>query len=668
MFEHAYWIWPTEVFGKNQRADFFFCASLTEIPTAASAFIATETKYWLFVNGRPVVMDGELFRESTPGNGYFDRVDLAPHLRLGENEIAVHVWYFGGGGRNNSFCEKPGLLLSCPALSLVSDGSTPCRLDDAYYTPAEEKPSYLYGGDNTAYDARIRPFSLCPTFADTTPAVILGGYGDAPWGTPEERPVPLLYFSPRIRCFSADKPKNKKIIRQIPGQYICSLPHAAHVSPYIRLRAKGGEKIDIRSDRYEVHGGPGDTKNVYRGHRAEYVCREGEQEFEMLDWIFGEKLFFTVPDGAEVLELGYRISGYPADAPVTAFTCNDPALNRLYGKCVRTLQVCMRENFMDCPDRERGQWIGDVSVQAPQVTRILDANAMLLLKKAIRDFIRLRKGDRLVGNVPGDNFSELPSQSLNAIGEWGMIASYYRATGDREILALAFEPAVRYLRLWETDGDGVVLPRRGNWEWYDHLFNIDKPILNVCWYASALRFARTMGEILDDHRFDEFLKERLDAIGRTFEGRYWHEREGYYASGDFADDRANAMAVLAGLCSPDKYPAVRCVLTSVFNSTPYMEYYVLAALCEMGYKADAIARMKCRYQPLIENENSTLWEDFFQLGTRNHAWSGGPAAILLQYFAGLQEDRSTAETDIAPLTGLRCHYVNREGMHDCIVK
>ena len=192
MFDHAYWIWPTQQFGKNQRANFFFHASLTEIPTAAPAFIATETKYWLFVNGRPVVMDGELFRESTPGNGYFDRVDLAPHLRLGENEIAVHVWYFGGGGRNNSFCEKPGLLLSCPALSLVSDGSTPCRLDDAYYTPAEEKPSYLYGGDNTAYDARIRPFSLCPTFADTTPAVILGGYGDAPWGTPEERPVPLL--------------------------------------------------------------------------------------------------------------------------------------------------------------------------------------------------------------------------------------------------------------------------------------------------------------------------------------------------------------------------------------------------------------------------------------------------------------------------------------------
>ena len=667
MFSNAFWIWPTSDSHKNQRANFHFRTELNEIPETVPVYIACETKYWLFVNGELTVLDGGLFRESTPGNGYYDCVDLASHLRIGQNEIAVHVWYFGNGGRNNSYCPKPGLLFSCPVLHLYSNETTPCFIDNAYYTPTEETPSYLYGGDNTAYDARIRPFSLCPTFENASAAQVLGAPGDAPWGTPEERPIPQLFFTPRVRFYSADKPENEKIVQHAHGKYICSLPYAAHVSPYIRVRAAGGEIIDIRSDRYEVHGGPGDTKNVYRGHRAEYVCREGEQEFEMLDWIFGEKILFTIPDSVEVLELGYRESGFPSMVP-TVVICSDPDLNRLYTKCVQTLRICMRENFMDCPDRERGQWIGDVSLQSHQVIRILDDNAMLLLKKAIRDFIRLRKGDRLVGNVPGDNFSELPSQSLNAIGEWGMIAAYYNATGDREILALAFEPAVRYLMLWETDEDGVVLPRRGNWEWYDHLYNLDKPILNICWYTSALRFALTMAQILGDHRFDEFLHTRLDAIERTFDNRYWKPQNGYFASGEFADDRANAMAVLAGLCSPDKYSAVRYLLLSVFNSSTYMEYYVETALCEMGYKADALSRMKCRYQPLIENENSTLWEDFFHLGTRNHAWSGGPAAILLRYFVGIQDDRSVKETDIAPLTSLRCWFDNKEKMYDCIEK
>jgi hypothetical protein len=322
----------------------------------------------------------------------------------------------------------------------------------------------------------------------------------------------------------------------------------------------------------------------------------------------------------------------------------------------------MRENYMDCPDRERGQWIGDVSVQAPQVAYLLDRNGMLLLRKAICDFINLRGGDVLMGNVPGDHAGELPSQSLNAISEWGMIATYYRATKDREILKLAFEPAVRYLMLWETDGEGVVIPRNGGWEWYDHLYNCDRILLNICWYQSALRFACYMAEELEDHRFDGFLSARRNAIEATFDARYWNEGGGFYTSNGYADDRANAMAVLAGLCPADRYERIRYLLMSVFTATPYMENYVLIALCEMGFKADAFRRMMCRYRPLIDSPNTTLWEDFFHLGTRNHAWSGGPATVLLRYFAGIREDLEVEEPDsIFPLTSLEYSFVNRAG-------
>ena len=121
------------------------------------------------------------------------------------------------------------------------------------------------------------------------------------------------------------------------------------------------------------------------------------------------------------------------------------------------------------------------------------------------------------------------------------------------------------------------------------------------------------------------------------------------------------MAVLSGLCPKERYPKIRYILTSVFNSTTYMENYVLIALCEMGYKADAFKRMMCRYQPLIKNENTTLWEDFFHLGTKNHAWSGGPATVLLRYFAGIGPDLSVTETDIAPIGRLRCRFIGADG-------
>ena len=289
----------------------------------------------------------------------------------------------------------------------------------------------------------------------------------------------------------------------------------------------------------------------------------------------------------------------------------------------------MRENFMDCPDRERGQWIGDVSVQAPQVFICLSESAKALLRKAIVDFITLRKGDVLVGNVPGDNYSELPAQSLNAISELGMLANYYANTKEKEILELAFEPAVAYLKLWEMGEDGFIVTREGNWNWFDHNYNIDDKVLENCWYYSALKYALFMGQELNDGRYTEFLTERKASIEKAFEKAFWTGKG--YSSGKVMDDRANAMAVLSGLAKEEHYAQLREVLVTVFNATTYMEGYVLEALCRMGYKEDAYLRMISRYYPLIVNENTTLWEDFYLLGTKNHAWSGAPLTIVSRY-------------------------------------
>ena len=654
MFENSKWIWFNEKSQANDRVNFIIEKNLDCIPEVATLNIGCETKYWLFVNEKLIVFDGGLFRESKPDGGYFDKVDITEHLQIGTNRIIIHVWYFGNGGRNNSYCKKAGVIFECNELSIYSDEDILCEKDCAYYTTQIENPSYLYGGHNVAYNAEIKPFSLCPESSSLIKATALGFYGNKPWGELVERPVPLFWFSDRIKC---DFVKNGH-------KYLINLPNAKQFSPYFKVIASGGEKIDVRSDRYNVNGGPGDF-NFYFGHRAEYICCGGEQEFEMLNWIFGEKIIFTIPDGVTIIELGYRESGY--DSKVTGrFECDNPAVNKLFNKCVQTLKICMRENYMDCPDRERGQWIGDVSVQAPQVIYLLDKNGLLLLKKAINDFINLRKGDRLVGNVPGDNYTELPPQSLNAISEFGMIATYYQTSKDIEVLKLAFEPAINYLKLWRTDNDGVVVTRAGDWEWYDHLYNIDKEILNICWYYSALKFAQFMASELKCEKHNDFIAGRMKAIERNFNSRYW--KGSFYSSDKVIDDRANAMAVLSGLCEKNNYPAVRYILMSVFNSTTYMENYVLMALCEMGYKKDAFLRMMSRYQPLIDNENSTLWEDFFHLGTKNHAWSGGPATILFKYFAGVNFDYSTSETDITPLKWVRSEFEDNEGNHIVIEK
>ena len=68
-----------------------------------------------------------------------------------------------------------------------------------------------------------------------------------------------------------------------------------------------------------------------------------------------------------------------------------------------------------------------------------------------------------------------------------------------------------------------------------------------------------------------------------------------------------------------------------------MEYYVLESLCAMGEFSLAEQRMCERYSEMINEDYSTLWENWIKKdGTSNHAWSGGPLVIMSKHIAGIK--------------------------------
>ncbi|HZG58184.1 alpha-L-rhamnosidase C-terminal domain-containing protein [Paenibacillus sp.] len=633
----ANWIWGPADGPANGWTIFRKTFELPCAPGSAEAWISAESKYWLWLNGRLVVFEGGLNRGPTPGAAYFDRVDLKPFAVEGSNTIAALVWYWGNEGRNNTDSGQGGLLFQAAFDDVVvrSDRSWRMRVHPAYGPTDRPLPSYLYGGHNIGFDARLDIDGWHRNDFDDgrwEQATEKGVPPCSPWGKLTERPIPLLKFD-AIRPYAGSE------VRDAEGGnggkvYDAILPYAMQFTPYLKIEAdREGLKLDIRSDRYAVKGGPGDSHHEYLGHRTEYTTKRGIQEFESLDWLFGERAIYTVPEGVRVLELGYRESGYDA-AIAGSFACSDPFLNKLYEKCARTLYVCMRDNYMDCPDRERGQWIGDVSSQVPQTFYVLDRKADRLTVKAISDFVEWRDGAVLRGNVPGAHSSELPSQSLNAIGEFGMILSYYWHSGDASVVHRAYPAAKDYLALWRDGRDGLIEPRSGDWRWYDHGEFVDGTVLENAWYYTALKAAADMASMIGRPESEiAWFRSRAAGIRDRFDLAFW-KGDGYRSEG-FLDDRANALAVLAGLAGPDKLETIRGVLRNVRHASPYMEGYVLEAMFLAGDADGAMARMRERYAPLVNNENSTLWEDFEILGTRNHAWSGGPLTVLAKYAAGV---------------------------------
>jgi len=229
--------------------------------------------------------------------------------------------------------------------------------------------------------------------------------------------------------------------------------------------------------------------------------------------------------------------------------------------------------------------------------------------------------------------------SIGSTGFW----TYSFFSGDMETLATVYPGMKRYLEIWDMQPDGLVVPRRGAWEWGDWGANIDMPILYNAWYYIGLQGLRNAAIELRKDADLPWIDARMKSIEAAFNKTFWNGTEyrspGY---GGLTDDRSNAMAVIAGFAGPDKYPALLEVFRKQAHASPYMEKYVLEALCIMDQPAFAQQRIKQRFAKMVNHPDyTTLWEGWgigaegFGGGTINHAWSGGPLTIMSQYFAGI---------------------------------
>jgi alpha-L-rhamnosidase len=298
---------------------------------------------------------------------------------------------------------------------------------------------------------------------------------------------------------------------------------------------------------------------------------------------------------------------------------------------------------MDCPDRERAQWWGDVTLQMEQAFYALDRQSDLLARKGILELINWQREDSTIYSpVPAGNWhSELPMQMLASVGYYGFW-NYFLYTADTAVIKEVYPGVRRYLHVWGTGDDGLVLARNVGWTWGDWGDNRDMNLLFNLWYSLALKGFENMAVLLDEDSDALWARETNERLKREFHERFWTGVA--YRHPDYkgeTDDRAHALAVLSGTAPASIYPLIRQVLLTEYHASPYMEKYVLEALIHMGYVEAALNRMRDRYRPQVESELTTLWEGWgigaegFGGGTYNHGWSGGPLTMLSRYVAGL---------------------------------
>ena len=624
--------------------------TLSSKPTSLIARIATDTKYWLWINDQLVVFEGGLKRGPERHATYYDEVEIAPYLTTGANTIAVLVWHFGKNGFNHLNSGTAALLFDATNgdIEIVSDASWQGMVYGAYQDTEAPFPNYRMPESNIRFDARreVSGWNMKGFKGRMSNDLLVDYIEDFPSGKLVKRPIPLWKDSGLIDYLNVRK--------SVDGDTLfCKLPYNCHVTPYFRVKATAGSTIHMLTDNYMGGGSP----NV----RGEYITRDGEQEYESFGWMNGHEVWYIFPKGVEVLEVKYRETGYNTEF-VDPFLCNDPFLNELWKRSARTLYVTMRDNYMDCPDRERAQWWGDEVNELGEAFYALTPSSHQLAVKGIHELMNWQRADGVIFSpIPAGNYNrELPLQMLASVGWYGFYTQYFYSA-DSSFVPMIYDRLHRYLHeVWQVDADGLTIFRAGDWSWGDWGENIDMGVLTNCWYYLALKAEREFALQLNKTKDAADILRMMERIENAFDGKFWTGTA--YRSPDYkgeTDDRSQAMAVVSGLASKNKYPALLKVLKTEYHASPYMEKYVLEALCQMGDAAFAIERMKKRYENMMSYKTyTTLFEgwgvgsDGFGGGTINHAWSGGPLTILSQKVCGIEPTTPGFRTfRIAPQMG-----------------
>lgn len=342
------------------------------------------------------------------------------------------------------------------------------------------------------------------------------------------------------------------------------------------------------------------------------------------------------------------------------FRCDDDRLNEVYEISKRTLDLCMKDNYEDCPLREKAQYLGDIKTEA--IMNYYAFGDMKLIKKALIQFAQAQEADGWMQSIApgstGHNIVDyLPLYIMT-------LKDYYLFTGDKETLEALYPAAAGTLEwLRDQEDDRGFLVNRPDWwvfiDWAD-LDKRDTVTALQCLYYRALlaasEIAALCGRISDR---SGYLEKAVKLRGNINKYLYQPEKGAYVdclitsqkkdgnggkkARGRYSI-QTNCAAVLTGVAGREEKKAVRHflqnfrgpeVITGYFKNYEMLTYRILGMREKFWNGFQYWIRMAQRCA-------GTWWEIFDEKrpGIPNvslcHGWASAPLNLLAGSVAGIR--------------------------------
>ncbi|MFB9279095.1 family 78 glycoside hydrolase catalytic domain [Cohnella cellulosilytica] len=608
--------------------------------------ITADDYYKAYVNGAFV---GQGPAQSDAEEYYYNRLDIRDALRPGRNAIAVHVYYQGLLNRAyNSADYRQGLIAEI-------------RAGDRLLVKSDETWKAIRGTDNRPGEA----IGYDTQFTERVDARLSLGrwtaadYDDASWPNAAVHPNADYRFTLQpTPILSVYKKKPVQVARLAPGHYLIDFGEELTGQFTMKARGEAGEEVEIlsgeellpdgRSVRYELR-----CNCLYRDT---WALSGGEDTFETFDYKGFRYVEARGPEKALQPD-SFRaiVRHYPLDEGSCRFASSDERMNRIFAICKNGVKYGAQENYVDCPTREKGQYLGDNTVIGH--SHMLISGDLRLYRKAIEQFARSSSVcEGLMAVVPGHLMQEIADYSL----QWPMqLLEYYRYSGDLAFVERMYPYAERLLTYFESHEreDGLLRDVFDKWnlvDWPQELrdgydFDLSRPVGPGCHNvvnAFYLGCIRATNEIRD--ALGIACEDRLPELQRSFVRAFYDESCGLFVDAEGSRHHAlhaNALPLLFDLAPEEAVPSIVGLMRKKrLACGVYFSYFVLRALARAGEHA--------LIYDLMSSEDEHSWGNMLKEGATAcfeawgkdqkwntslcHPWASAPIPLLIEEIIGLR--------------------------------
>ena len=634
-------------------------------PKTAALHIFADARYVLWVNGEYVERGPNRFQPNGPE---YDTVNVAAHLKRGQNAIAVLVVGNLSGGK---------IMQHAPGLTAL------CEIDgkELFHTDANWKfsdatrfrqveASWANLGD-TQVDARLEDGDWTRAeYSDATwkPTMTVDG---KLWGALTARRIPLLREQDVPVHFANDA---KLPMKFAAGQKLeFTTGRIVQAYPVVELDAEAGSELSIEP--FGLH----------------YIAKGGQQKHFTIDTRGVTGGAITVKSGQATIT-GFRLVErlYPFDC-VGSFLCNDPFLNDLWQLCARSCQVLSEDAYVDCADRERVEW-NDNNTPGYDITRTamagpagVDGKPVFSDPRLLEELVRrtgltLQPEGWVKAHTCSDRY-DIHAKIEDRACEWvAQIRMYYEATGDTKVIKEIWPAVVAQMDYFlKRRGDQGLVSTRDWVVWGNPLGYLtgQTTTLNV-FVQRALADSAFLGDVIGEKADSSRFVTEADQLAKLINTVLWDEHSGSYFSGYFSDKEvagnvnvqrhgpvadlprtngrtpstlhANVFALDRGVVPPDRRERVLAAMlkqTLPHPSDMVMVYYYVMKQFYVLDRPELDTRVldifRHGWKNMVKSPWMCSWEDLRGEWSHAHIYGMYPGYFLSAYVLGVRRDAPVAE-------------------------